>query len=115
MASLVIVQSPKVWADFSRTSFVCSHVAAFQWFVSSLVQLSANLCSCGNFAITSVAVYPHTVQLLSLEPSASSVASRVVVQSPKVWAALPLTSFACPQIEACQWFVSSLVHSFEKR
>ena len=89
----------------------CPQVAACQWFVSLLVHSDANLCVCANFSIASVAVYPHTLQLLSLVPSASSVAAFVVVQLPKLCSSLPLTSVVCPQVAACQWFVSSLVHS----
>ena len=77
----------------------CPQVAACQWFVLSLLHSSANVCACANFSIASVAVYSHTLQLLSLEPSASSVAAFVTVQSPNVCSALSVTSvFSYPQI-----------------
>ena len=113
VAVFVTVQSPNVWAVLPLTSSACSQVAACQWFVSSFVHSVANLCVCASFSIASVAVYPHTLQLLSLLPSASSVASLVTVHSPNVWAALPLTSVACSQVAACQWSVASLVQSDE--
>ena len=111
VAAFVTVHSPNVCAALPLNSVACSQVAACQWFVSSFVQSVANLCVCANFSIASVAVYPHTVQLLALEPSASSVGSLVTVQSPKVCFAFPLTSVICPHVEAYQWYVSSFVQS----
>ena len=111
MAGFVTVQSPKLCSAFPLTSVVCSQVAACQWVVLSFVHSSANLCVCANFSIASVAVYPHTVQLLSLLPSASSVASLVTVHSPKLCSALPLTSVVCSQVAAYQWVVLSFVQS----
>ena len=90
---------------------MCSQVAACQWFVSSFVQAVANLCVCASFSIASVALYPHTVQLLALEPSASSVASLVTVQSPNLCYGLPLTSVVCSQVAASQWYVAWIVQS----
>ncbi len=111
VAAFVTVQSPNVCSDFSLTSVVCSQVAACQWAVSSLLHSSANVCVCANFSIDSVTLHSHTVQVRSLLPSASSVASFITSHSPNVCSAFSLTSVVCSQVAACQWDVSSLLHS----